>query len=60
MEKVRVFVGFRQLQFFLLSKVPGNDQAEGSDWIDMLNARGVFLEDAGELIWNAIKTLDLS
>jgi hypothetical protein len=33
----------------LPSKVPGSDQVEGSDWINVLNAQDVFLEDAGDV-----------
>jgi hypothetical protein len=37
--------------------MPESDQAEGSDWINVLNAQEVLLEI---LIWNAIKTMGLS
>jgi hypothetical protein len=31
------------------SKLLGSAQAEGSDWINVLNAQEVFLEDAGDI-----------
>jgi hypothetical protein len=31
------------------SKVPESDQVEGGDWINVLNVRVVFLEDAGDI-----------
>jgi hypothetical protein len=42
------------------SKVPESDQAEGNDWINVLNAQEVFLEDAGINHLDAIETTGLS
>lgn len=38
-----------ELWFLLPSKVPWNDQTEGSNWINMLNAQKVFKGDTGEI-----------
>jgi hypothetical protein len=48
--KIGVSAEFRQsYDFFPISKVPGSDQAEGSDLLNVLNAQEVFLEYAGDI-----------
>jgi hypothetical protein len=40
--------------------VPGSDHAEGSDWINVLHAQEIFLEEVVDIIRNAIRTTGLS
>jgi hypothetical protein len=42
-------------EFCLLPRRRKNDQAEGSDWLNVLKAQEVFLQDAEIFIWDAIK-----
>jgi hypothetical protein len=48
------------LGFLLLSKVPGSDQAESTDWINVLIHQRSSWKMSETLIWNAINTAAIS